>query len=141
MLLCYFFFFSSRRRHTRCYRDWSSDVCSSDLAGVGLGQRHAEVDAAVGDPRQELLLQLRGAVAADRLAAEDGGGHEELRERRAAAPAARRLDDEDGVEEGHSLPAVLGRDRDAEPAVLAERVPQLRRELVPRVLFSPVFEP
>src|SRR5438128_12502127 len=25
------FFFSSRRRHTRCYRDWSSDVYSSDL--------------------------------------------------------------------------------------------------------------
>src|SRR5256884_1074092 len=25
------FFFSSRRRHTRCSRDWSSDVCSSDL--------------------------------------------------------------------------------------------------------------
>src|SRR6266498_4291398 len=29
----WFFFFSSRRRHTRCGRDWSSDVCSSDLAG------------------------------------------------------------------------------------------------------------
>src|SRR3712207_9565039 len=28
-LLC--FFFSSRRRHTRYWRDWSSDVCSSDL--------------------------------------------------------------------------------------------------------------
>src|SRR5256884_8825467 len=27
------FFFSSRRRHTRCSRDWSSDVCSSDLVG------------------------------------------------------------------------------------------------------------
>src|SRR5207248_4010045 len=27
----YFFFFSSRRRHTRSYGDWSSDVCSSDL--------------------------------------------------------------------------------------------------------------
>src|SRR2546422_499300 len=27
-----FFFFSSRRRHTRCSRDWSSDVCSSDLS-------------------------------------------------------------------------------------------------------------
>src|SRR6266496_3856948 len=26
------FFFSSRRRHTRSLRDWSSDVCSSDLA-------------------------------------------------------------------------------------------------------------
>src|SRR5687768_17887735 len=29
--LSFFFFFSSRRRHTRCSRDWSSDVCSSDL--------------------------------------------------------------------------------------------------------------
>src|SRR5215469_9779995 len=28
----FFFFFSSRRRHTRSLRDWSSDVCSSDLA-------------------------------------------------------------------------------------------------------------
>src|SRR3712207_2416814 len=27
------FFFSSRRRHTRYWRDWSSDVCSSDLTG------------------------------------------------------------------------------------------------------------
>src|SRR5256884_5341307 len=27
----FLFFFSSRRRHTRCSRDWSSDVCSSDL--------------------------------------------------------------------------------------------------------------
>src|SRR2546429_7537010 len=32
------FFFSSRRRHTRCSRDWSSDVCSSDLLGErGMG--------------------------------------------------------------------------------------------------------
>src|SRR5687768_10399456 len=36
------FFFSSRRRHTRCSRDWSSDVCSSDLrrivlVGIGIG--------------------------------------------------------------------------------------------------------
>src|SRR5207249_9390304 len=30
-----FFFFSSRRRHTRSKRDWSSDVCSSDLIGRG----------------------------------------------------------------------------------------------------------
>src|SRR6266699_7029578 len=52
MFLCYFFFFlakardcivffvfSSRRRHTRCGRDWSSDVCSSDL-GTALVARH-----------------------------------------------------------------------------------------------------
>src|SRR5215467_3061618 len=31
----FFFFFSSRRRHTRLQGDWSSDVCSSDLAGLG----------------------------------------------------------------------------------------------------------
>src|SRR5215510_15032367 len=40
-MMCYycFFFFSSRRRHTRWPRDWSSDVCSSDLvAGVGPGE-------------------------------------------------------------------------------------------------------
>src|SRR5690606_39769174 len=32
--LIFFFFFSSRRRHTRFSRDWSSDVCSSDLTRV-----------------------------------------------------------------------------------------------------------
>src|SRR5690606_40809446 len=49
-----FFFFSSRRRHTRFSRDWSSDVCSSDLgfdfAAVGL---HIGGVFSVGDP--ELL--------------------------------------------------------------------------------------
>src|SRR5258705_13578268 len=33
------FFFSSRRRHTRCLSDWSSDVCSSDLFDIGAGDR------------------------------------------------------------------------------------------------------
>src|SRR5690606_40164814 len=33
------FFFSSRRRHTRFSRDWSSDVCSSDLKVVVIGTR------------------------------------------------------------------------------------------------------
>src|SRR6266480_214369 len=32
MEISFFFFFSSRRRHTRLTCDWSSDVCSSDLA-------------------------------------------------------------------------------------------------------------
>src|SRR5690554_8075355 len=35
MKILIIFFFSSRRRHTRCGRDWSSDVCSSDL-GYGM---------------------------------------------------------------------------------------------------------
>src|SRR5438105_8604351 len=34
LFLFLFFFFSSRRRHTRSTRDWSSDVCSSDLADI-----------------------------------------------------------------------------------------------------------
>src|SRR5262245_63048181 len=37
--LHYFFFFSSRRRHTRCLSDWSSDVCSSDLRKSEMGRR------------------------------------------------------------------------------------------------------
>src|SRR5216684_6405463 len=49
----FFFFFSSRRRHTRCSRDWSSDVCSSDLeqlvkvggqAGADVYERGIEAD-------------------------------------------------------------------------------------------------
>src|SRR3712207_7818768 len=40
------FFFSSRRRHTRYWRDWSSDVCSSDLTIV------------VGGPDRELEPHL-----------------------------------------------------------------------------------
>src|SRR5438874_4018212 len=35
-IFCFFFFFSSRRRHTRSLRDWSSDVCSSDLHSIQL---------------------------------------------------------------------------------------------------------
>src|SRR5690554_6772044 len=42
---CFCFFFSSRRRHTRCGRDWSSDVCSSDLEHRGELRRR--------DPRHE----------------------------------------------------------------------------------------
>src|SRR3989442_14427676 len=44
MLVVYivFFFFSSRRRHTRCGRDWSSDVCSSDLLSIGKATRFAQ---------------------------------------------------------------------------------------------------
>src|SRR5690606_41885692 len=37
------FFFSSRRRHTRFSRDWSSDVCSSDLAGLMMQYQNARL--------------------------------------------------------------------------------------------------
>src|SRR5690554_4494793 len=47
MIKYYFldFFFSSRRRHTRCGRDWSSDVCSSDLYPLHLGLTEAGMGA------------------------------------------------------------------------------------------------
>src|SRR2546429_3085842 len=70
----YFFFFSSRRRHTRCSRDWSSDVCSSDLVvqrpGVFVAQAHfdgrragkleAVLEEAIGRPRAKLHLRNAG---------------------------------------------------------------------------------
>src|SRR5690349_22710016 len=40
----FFFFFSSRRRHTRSLRDWSSDVCSSDLAEGGFALQKGMVE-------------------------------------------------------------------------------------------------
>src|SRR5690606_9683411 len=50
------FFFSSRRRHTRFSRDWSSDVCSSDLqrskAGTGISCAQVGRSTAVATKRQ-----------------------------------------------------------------------------------------
>src|SRR5690625_5658344 len=58
MMLC--FFFSSRRRHTRWPRDWSSDVCSSDLLGLW-AERHQYVRTlAYG---QQRLLELAVVLA------------------------------------------------------------------------------
>ena len=51
-----FFFFSSRRRHTRYWRDWSSDVCSSDLRHVALAV-----------PWQALSLDFRPLLARELL--------------------------------------------------------------------------
>src|SRR5690554_7712396 len=52
------FFFSSRRRHTRCGRDWSSDVCSSDLGNL------ADVVDAGGDLQRLKLLLGQAHLAA-----------------------------------------------------------------------------
>src|SRR5207245_7127295 len=68
VLRCSCFFFSSRRRHTSCYRDWSSDVCSSDLlAGPPENLPHARAVAR----EAEALEALAGRVEAKhRVAAE-----------------------------------------------------------------------
>src|SRR2546421_8843376 len=51
------FFFSSRRRHTRSDRDWSSDVCSSDLKEENYG------DLKFIDPVEAVKKELRGIGA------------------------------------------------------------------------------
>src|SRR2546421_9585559 len=51
--MLFFFFFSSRRRHTRSDRDWSSDVCSSDLYVAASYAEDAKAVAA-GDPLEAL---------------------------------------------------------------------------------------
>src|SRR5947209_13232320 len=83
------FFFSSRRRHTRYWRDWSSDVCSSDLhrgdRGGGciqvkdLGRGSARLDSRVhhGDIRATVGL---GKIARRDHGCELGGTHEAPRQ-------------------------------------------------------------
>src|SRR2546422_4620429 len=56
-----FFFFSSRRRHTRCSRDWSSDVCSSDLRrGESVAQLLGESIADVGGRQHATPERVEG---------------------------------------------------------------------------------
>src|SRR5437899_4695715 len=62
-----YFFFSSRRRHTRCLSDWSSDVCSSDLLQP-LDQLHLTgvIDRMTRDPEYETEALGRGRGRRDR---------------------------------------------------------------------------
>src|SRR5258707_6021308 len=78
----FFFFFSSRRRHTRYWRDWSSDVCSSDLPEIIQSARSRLGTQArdVGQFLDRLHAELREAEAERlRLRAQD----EELNRERA----------------------------------------------------------
>src|SRR3712207_7847471 len=59
-----FFFFSSRRRHTRYWRDWSSDVCSSDLAACGRRMRTGAQGGGAGTAAAVALLTLAAPAAA-----------------------------------------------------------------------------
>src|SRR5699024_6588306 len=64
MYYCLFdFFFSSRRRHTRSKRDWSSDVCSSDLRLAGL--RVITIGAGQQASANEAAISLDALPAAD----------------------------------------------------------------------------
>src|SRR5690554_7147272 len=58
------FFFSSRRRHTRCGRDWSSDVCSSDLVRLVSGKLD--------------IRHVAGDIAADKAGPKAAGQYQKL---------------------------------------------------------------
>src|SRR5258706_8964211 len=58
-VIFFFFFFSSRRRHTRLVSDWSSDVCSSDLAAGEIRNLGGRAGAWLAD----MLLSLFGVSA------------------------------------------------------------------------------
>src|SRR6266542_7174625 len=84
LLLSGFFFFSSRRGHTRCYRDWSSDVCSSDLVEVlwdellpegatALPEDLHRIDEALSDPAMLAPFKARFETEAAELSTDPLG--------------------------------------------------------------------
>src|SRR2546422_6787609 len=124
----FFFFFSSRRRHTRCSRDWSSDVCSSDLESVTTVEEILRVF--LGDAKD--FLDSRHALARLEPAVHAEGDHTRL-DRVAADVAARRslqnetarvlADREQLVDAG--APAVAG------PTALVAAAPAVERPATP----------
>src|SRR6478672_13930986 len=82
----YCFFFSSRRRHTRSDRDWSSDVCSSDLCDRA-------VEAELAQDREAGQRVMRnGADRADRKSGVEGksvdlGGRRIIKKKRCRTAA------------------------------------------------------
>src|SRR5947209_8851601 len=69
-----FFFFSSRRRHTRYWRDWSSDVCSSDLdSGRGRSRRRPRRRVFERSPPAHARSRAAGACRTRRLRVERSG--------------------------------------------------------------------
>src|SRR6266536_3968103 len=83
MSLLFFFFFSSRRRHTSSTRDWSSDVCSSDLGPKG-GTEHGDAEQLAhevqvpdrAEPEPQICADLLGLAPGVVGAVEAGAGRE-----------------------------------------------------------------
>src|SRR5438874_13716598 len=84
----FFFFFSSRRRHTRSLRDWSSDVCSSDLESGNVQSDRGPDDLVphglygIRERVQRGGDGARGGVAVEDAHQHQGHGQEERSEER-----------------------------------------------------------
>src|SRR5207248_8200605 len=112
--ICYdfFFFFSSRRRHTRSYGDWSSDVCSSDLIMARDGWRammHRRLSRAIRQP--EAHREMKGTSLSRRALEPDPAPHHlnqtgrdgESQPRAAIVPRCRGIDLPERREDGRLL--------------------------------------
>src|SRR5437899_10800397 len=74
------FFFSSRRRHTRCLSDWSSDVCSSDLSDSSTGE-HGSMVASIANGFAHPLFQPNASTCTEELRSEERRVGKECRSR------------------------------------------------------------
>src|SRR2546430_6228127 len=75
MAILFFFFFSSRRRHTRFDCDWSSDVCSSDLA---LGAEGRPGGQHVGRAGGNVIREPRAVRCVDRKSTRLNSSHSQI---------------------------------------------------------------
>src|SRR5262249_31057216 len=109
----FFFFFSSRRRHTRLVSDWSSDVCSSDLAFVpSIAARHEMLEG----------KDVTAAASSDALRDEDGAVRADFGEHVAQAIT---------IENSATLRELIGELHQADVGDLIEALdPELRPRLV-----------
>src|SRR5205809_7475956 len=95
-LLFFFFFFSSRRRHTRCSRDWSSNVCSSDLLphqGGNLNQKLQDT------PDEHPYCQGGGRIF--EVMPNDSNGEEDGRNVQHHRRSRRQSKDVEAIEDSH----------------------------------------
>src|SRR5580700_2361185 len=111
MFNVFFFFFSSRRRHTRSLRDWSSDVCSSDL-----GPECASALSSVPSPRLRRSFEISRLERWTRVTGEEVTSSSVLKSPRSGVDLS--------VARFHSKTAREGRDRvrPAPPPVYRDRI-------------------
>src|SRR3712207_4905071 len=107
----FFFFFSSRRRHTRYWRDWSSDVCSSDL--------DAPISVIAADLDHFKLVNDRHGHRA---------GDEVLKAFADTALTTKRLTDDIGRIGGEEFALILPDTDEHGALILAERIRQRVRD-------------
>ena len=110
-------------------------------AGVGLGQRHAAIDFAGDDLRQQFFLHFWRAELGDRNAAEDRIDHEKLADGRAAAAGRQGFHDQRHLQHAEAGAAIFLGQRDAAQTGLAHGRPEFARESFLGVEFAPVVEP